>query len=229
MKPVFHLWAEILIPFDFPVPPEIELPHTVDLRPSMTAVLRIIFQSEPQALCVPINVVQSSRRNTASASARCASTASARRAGSSSSSCRGRARVGASRVRRRASPRRKLLARLRATRASQGRGLPLRSAMAGSAASPGLLHADPRPPPRRPPGFPRETAATRRTAPAAPRALCCRIPGSSSRHPTHHGTAAPLAEKAGPRAVRPLGRCASACVAVAPTRREASRARSLPR
>ncbi|MEQ1587683.1 MAG: efflux RND transporter periplasmic adaptor subunit [Cyclobacteriaceae bacterium] len=40
----------------FPV--EVELPHTVDLRPSMTAVLRIIFQSEPQALCVPINVVQ---------------------------------------------------------------------------------------------------------------------------------------------------------------------------
>jgi len=40
----------------FPV--EVELPHTVDLRPSMTAVLRIIFQSEPQALCVPINIVQ---------------------------------------------------------------------------------------------------------------------------------------------------------------------------
>jgi RND family efflux transporter MFP subunit len=40
----------------FPV--EVELPHTVDLRPSMTAVLRIVFQSEPQALCVPINVVQ---------------------------------------------------------------------------------------------------------------------------------------------------------------------------
>lgn len=40
----------------FPV--EVELPHTIDLRPSMTAVLRIIFQSEPQALCVPINVVQ---------------------------------------------------------------------------------------------------------------------------------------------------------------------------
>jgi RND family efflux transporter MFP subunit len=40
----------------FPV--EIELPTSADLRPSMTAVLRIVFQSEPQALCVPINLVQ---------------------------------------------------------------------------------------------------------------------------------------------------------------------------
>ncbi len=40
----------------FPV--EIDLPSSADLRPSMTAVLKIVFQSEPQALCVPINVVQ---------------------------------------------------------------------------------------------------------------------------------------------------------------------------
>lgn len=39
-------------------PLEIELPNASDLRPNMTAVLRIIFQSEPQALCVPINLVQ---------------------------------------------------------------------------------------------------------------------------------------------------------------------------
>jgi len=40
----------------FPI--EIELPSSADLRPSMTAVLRIVFQSEPQAICVPINLVQ---------------------------------------------------------------------------------------------------------------------------------------------------------------------------
>ncbi len=40
----------------FPV--EVDLLGASDLRPSMTAVLRIIFQSEPQALCVPINLVQ---------------------------------------------------------------------------------------------------------------------------------------------------------------------------
>ena len=40
----------------FPV--EINLPSLPDLRPSMTAVLRVIYKTEPQALCVPINVVQ---------------------------------------------------------------------------------------------------------------------------------------------------------------------------
>ncbi|MEY4930692.1 MAG: hypothetical protein RI909_1416 [Bacteroidota bacterium] len=40
----------------FPI--EIDLPGSADLRPSMTAVLKIVFQSEPQALCVPINLVQ---------------------------------------------------------------------------------------------------------------------------------------------------------------------------
>ena len=39
-------------------PLEIELPNSPDLRPNMTAVLRVIFQSEPQSLCVPINLVQ---------------------------------------------------------------------------------------------------------------------------------------------------------------------------
>jgi multidrug efflux pump subunit AcrA (membrane-fusion protein) len=40
----------------FPV--EIDLPSLTELRPSMTAVLRVIFNTEQQALCVPINVVQ---------------------------------------------------------------------------------------------------------------------------------------------------------------------------
>lgn len=40
----------------FPI--EINLPSLPDLRPSMTAVLRVIFNTETQALCVPINVVQ---------------------------------------------------------------------------------------------------------------------------------------------------------------------------
>ena len=40
----------------FPV--EIDLPSLADLRPSMTAVLRVIFNTEEEALCVPINVVQ---------------------------------------------------------------------------------------------------------------------------------------------------------------------------
>ncbi len=40
----------------FPV--EINLPSHPDLRPSMTAVLRVIYNTEQQALCVPINVVQ---------------------------------------------------------------------------------------------------------------------------------------------------------------------------
>ncbi len=40
----------------FPI--EIELPSSADLRPSMTAVLKIVFQTESNALCVPINLVQ---------------------------------------------------------------------------------------------------------------------------------------------------------------------------
>ena len=40
----------------FPV--EVALPTSADLRPNMTAVIRVIFHSEPAALCVPVNVVQ---------------------------------------------------------------------------------------------------------------------------------------------------------------------------
>lgn len=40
----------------FPV--EIALPTSADLRPNMTAVVRVIFYSDPVALCVPVNVVQ---------------------------------------------------------------------------------------------------------------------------------------------------------------------------
>ena len=40
----------------FPV--EIALPTSADLRPNMTAVVRVIFYSDPAALCVPVNVVQ---------------------------------------------------------------------------------------------------------------------------------------------------------------------------
>lgn len=40
----------------FPV--EVTLPTSTDLRPNMTAVIRVIFHSEPAALCVPVNVVQ---------------------------------------------------------------------------------------------------------------------------------------------------------------------------
>lgn len=40
----------------FPI--EVELPGSPDLRPSMTAILKIVFKSEPQALLVPINLVQ---------------------------------------------------------------------------------------------------------------------------------------------------------------------------
>jgi RND family efflux transporter MFP subunit len=40
----------------FPV--EIKLPSASYLRPNMTAVLRVIFHTEPSALCVPVNVVQ---------------------------------------------------------------------------------------------------------------------------------------------------------------------------
>jgi len=40
----------------FPV--EVKLPSSSFLRPNMTAVLRVIFHTEPVALCVPVNVVQ---------------------------------------------------------------------------------------------------------------------------------------------------------------------------
>lgn len=40
----------------FPV--EVKLPSSAYLRPNMTAVMRIIFHTEPAALCVPVNVVQ---------------------------------------------------------------------------------------------------------------------------------------------------------------------------
>jgi len=40
----------------FPV--EVKLPASSELRPNMTAVVRVIFQSYPSALCVPVNVVQ---------------------------------------------------------------------------------------------------------------------------------------------------------------------------
>ncbi len=40
----------------FPV--EVKLPSQTDLRPSMTAILRVTFNSVPDALCVPINIVQ---------------------------------------------------------------------------------------------------------------------------------------------------------------------------
>ena len=40
----------------FPV--EVALPTSADLRPNMTAVIRVIFHSVPAALCVPVNVVQ---------------------------------------------------------------------------------------------------------------------------------------------------------------------------
>ncbi len=37
---------------------EIKVPSNADLRPNMTAVVKVIFSSVPAALCVPINVVQ---------------------------------------------------------------------------------------------------------------------------------------------------------------------------
>ncbi|SRR5258706_9516872 len=40
----------------FPV--EVKLPSSSFLRPNMTAVLRVIFHTAPDALCVPVNVVQ---------------------------------------------------------------------------------------------------------------------------------------------------------------------------
>lgn len=39
-------------------PLEVKLPSAAYLRPNMTAVLRVVFHTEPQALCVPVNVVQ---------------------------------------------------------------------------------------------------------------------------------------------------------------------------
>jgi membrane fusion protein, multidrug efflux system len=33
-------------------------PSHTDLRPNMTAILRVVFQTNPQALCIPVNVVQ---------------------------------------------------------------------------------------------------------------------------------------------------------------------------
>lgn len=40
----------------FPI--EVKLLSQASLRPSMTAILRIVFKSEPNAICVPINLVQ---------------------------------------------------------------------------------------------------------------------------------------------------------------------------
>lgn len=39
-------------------PLEVKLPSAQFLRPNMTAVLRVVFHTEAQALCVPVNVVQ---------------------------------------------------------------------------------------------------------------------------------------------------------------------------
>jgi RND family efflux transporter MFP subunit len=40
----------------FPI--EVKLPSAAYLRPNMTSVMKIIFHTEPNALCVPVNVVQ---------------------------------------------------------------------------------------------------------------------------------------------------------------------------
>lgn len=40
----------------FPV--EVKLPSAAYLRPNMTSVMKIIFHTEPNALCVPVNIVQ---------------------------------------------------------------------------------------------------------------------------------------------------------------------------
>ncbi len=40
----------------FPI--EIKVPSSADLKPNMTAVIQVIFHSEPAALCVPVNLVQ---------------------------------------------------------------------------------------------------------------------------------------------------------------------------
>jgi membrane fusion protein, multidrug efflux system len=37
---------------------EVKLPASNDLRPNMTAIMKIVFSSVPDALCVPVNVVQ---------------------------------------------------------------------------------------------------------------------------------------------------------------------------
>jgi membrane fusion protein, multidrug efflux system len=37
---------------------EVKLPPMTELRPNMTAVVKVIFKSTPNALCVPVNVVQ---------------------------------------------------------------------------------------------------------------------------------------------------------------------------
>jgi len=39
-------------------PLEVALPTSSDLRPNMSAVIKVIFHSEPDALCVPVNIVQ---------------------------------------------------------------------------------------------------------------------------------------------------------------------------
>ena len=39
-------------------PLEIALPSSGDLRPNMTAIIKVIFHSEPSALCVPVNIIQ---------------------------------------------------------------------------------------------------------------------------------------------------------------------------
>ncbi len=41
----------------FPI--EVDLPSRTDLRPNMTAVIKVIFHSDPSAIVVPVNVVQS--------------------------------------------------------------------------------------------------------------------------------------------------------------------------
>jgi hypothetical protein len=40
----------------FPV--EIKLPAGSDVRPNMTAVVRVVYESVPQAIVVPVNVIQ---------------------------------------------------------------------------------------------------------------------------------------------------------------------------
>ncbi len=40
----------------FPV--EVKLPSSSQLRPNMTAVIRVIFETYPSAICIPVNVVQ---------------------------------------------------------------------------------------------------------------------------------------------------------------------------
>jgi membrane fusion protein, multidrug efflux system len=40
----------------FPI--EINLPSQADLRPNMTAIIKVIFESYPKALVIPVNVIQ---------------------------------------------------------------------------------------------------------------------------------------------------------------------------